>query len=126
MKFDPARHDIVCVDRQTGQHFHLSMPDFSAAEAAYEKHQVDESGLRAWAEGLERRISELQSAQKAVPSMADVQHAFTDVDSLRQRLSVMEDKQKMHDERLLEAAKRVDFVMKEGGGRAELTQEELS
>ena len=80
MKFDPARHLIVCVD-QDKNHFHLSMPEFSAAEAQFEQQPgpsapepVDLSPLYDRIAGLEQALAEalrLMEARASTPAPAD-------------------------------------------------------
>jgi hypothetical protein len=67
MKFDHNQHLIVCVDRATGNHFHVGMPEFSAAEAQFE--QQPSSGTLS-DEEIQDRLAALESAKQPQPNQA--------------------------------------------------------
>jgi hypothetical protein len=74
---------------------------------------------------IAEELAKLQHAVGAGATMKDVQGVAAVMDALAQRLAQMETRQTLQEGRLKEAAARVDFVMKEGAGQAELTSEEL-
>ena len=79
MKFAHNQHLIVCVDRTTGHHFHLSMPDFSAAEAQYEQREFDVLNGE-----LGQRLAQLESRD-----MSGTEQGLSD-EEISERLAILE------------------------------------
>jgi hypothetical protein len=67
--FDPNLHRLVCVERETGRHFHVDMAEFSRAEAQFEQP----AGNLSDEEILERFAAlESRGAVAALPDLSGV------------------------------------------------------